>query len=364
MEKAIPGRCESLIFEIERLRAEVEQISETTRSRTESADSSDFPDPSEDSSVWNLNSICVLMWKSIFWPTGKQWSHDKEHFENHKSSSKIQIRSRSQYWVESNVCPLLFTCVPMALIFIEICILSGIMDQGTNVKTHIYGDGYYQSPVWRYSSTSYLRTRFVPQLDNNGSEIGITSSEDVFKKTMLQDRPEGEAKQCMADDYLMPFNRYQVHPNRRPTAFLIWNLSIVADPPFNRPQVTADDAAFTKFWSLVADFRARPDAMKAFTHCLPWEYAALCATLWRANDAAAANTSATEQAAGACWRPAPCYPSNIHGREQMSAALWDSLKASPEELLTASVGYVVPKSVEGSLTLARCASPLPTLLTL
>jgi hypothetical protein len=121
------SRIDSVLLEVARLRAEVEKNSETNKSKAESSDSSDRPDPSEDSAIWNLNSMSVLMWKSIFWPTGKQWNHDTEQFENHKSFSKIQIRSRSQHWLESNVCPLLFTFVPMALVFIEICILAGTM---------------------------------------------------------------------------------------------------------------------------------------------------------------------------------------------------------------------------------------------
>jgi hypothetical protein len=88
-------------------------------------------------------------------------------------------------------------------------ILSGIMDQGSNVKTHIYGDGYYQSPAWRYSSAAYLRANFVPKLDSNGVQIGMTSTVDAFNHSLLKDRPADEAEQCLADDYLMPFSRYQ-----------------------------------------------------------------------------------------------------------------------------------------------------------
>ncbi len=200
------------LSELERLKAEVEKNSELIRSIAETADSSDRPDPSEDSEIWNLNSISVLMWKSMFWPTGKQWNHDKGQFERHKSFSKIQIRSRSQHWLESNACPLLFTLIPMALAFVEICILSGIMDQGSNVKTHIYGDGFYQSPTWRYSSAGYLRVNFVPLLDSNGVQIGMTSSIDVFNHSLLRDRPSSEAERCLDSNYLMPFSKYQARP--------------------------------------------------------------------------------------------------------------------------------------------------------
>ncbi len=120
-------RFDAILLEFARLRAEVDKNSEICKSVAESSDPGDRPDPSEDSAIWNLNSMSVLMWKSIFWPTGKQWNHDTEQFENHKSFSKIQIRSRSQHWLESHICPLLFTFVPMVLVFIEICILAGTL---------------------------------------------------------------------------------------------------------------------------------------------------------------------------------------------------------------------------------------------
>ena len=207
-----PSQYEVIMSEIDRLRAEIEKISETSQKEDDEV-SSERPDPAEDSAIWNLNSISVLTWKSLFWPTGKQWNHEKEQFEKHQSFSNTQIRSRSQHWLESNLCPLLFTLFPMLVVFIEMCILSGIMDQGSNVKTRIYGDGYYQSPAWRYSSAAYLRARFVPLLDSKGVQIGMTSSTDSFNHSMLKDRPSGEAEHCLDDAYLMSFNRYQASPS-------------------------------------------------------------------------------------------------------------------------------------------------------
>ena len=100
-------------------------------------------------------------------------------------------------------------------------------------------------------------------------------------------------------------------------------------------QIASDDAAFAGFWDLLAAFRARPDAANAFTFCLPWEYAALCAALWRANAAIAAAVPPAAAAPGGGWWPTPCYPVNAYGRQQMSAALWDSLAAGPDDLLAA-----------------------------
>ena len=102
----------------------------------------------------------------------------------------------------------------------------------------------------------------------------------------------------------------------------------------------------TALGALVAAFRARPDAGWGFTHCLPWEYAGLCAALWRA--------SAQPAAAAAAWRPLDCFRVNEHGRPQMSGAMWESLAAGPEELAEAYRLARVPRGVEPNIVLARC----------
>jgi hypothetical protein len=196
--------------EIERLRVQVEQ--HLNPIAAESAIIDEFPDPANEKSIWNLNSISVLMWKSWLWPKNQRWNHDKELFEPKLTHEGI-FRSRSQKMMESIVCPLLFTVFPLIFVFFEMCILSGIIDQGFNQKSHIYGDGLYNSPSWRFSGQAYLRSAFVPVLDSNGVQIGMTSAVDTFNHSMLHDRPEGEATRCLDDDYLMPVNKYKVLPS-------------------------------------------------------------------------------------------------------------------------------------------------------
>jgi hypothetical protein len=120
----------------------------------------------------------------------------------------------------------------------------------------------------------------------------------------------------------------------------------------NTAQPLRDDAAFTRLSKLVATLRARPDAEWAFTHCLPWEYAGLCAALWHANQALSAAPSAAAIAA-LPWRPAACYPENLHKRPHMTAELWSSLAVAPDELWEAYNLSRVPRRVEGQLGLAR-----------
>ncbi len=107
--------------------------------------------------------------------------------------------------------------------------------------------------------------------------------------------------------------------------------------------------------------QARPDAGWGFTHCLPWEYAALCAGLWRAAAAAAAPAgacspqSAGAAGAGAAWRPCACFPANQHGRPLMGPGLWASLAAGPAELRAAHAAARVPAAAAGRARLARWA---------
>ena len=210
-----PDQVAFLISELERLRKQVDKHSEILEPKAETANEEEFPDPEDEKSIWNLNSVSVLMWKSWFWPRNQRWNHNEEQFEDHSFVHPESFRSRSQVLLESIVCPFFFTLFPLMLVFIEMCILAGIMDQGSNQKSHIYGDGFYQSPSWRFSGNAYLRSSFVPVLDSNGVQIGMSTSVDVFNHSMLHDRPESEAMKCLDMDYLMPFNKYKV-PTSRP----------------------------------------------------------------------------------------------------------------------------------------------------
>jgi hypothetical protein len=157
----IPDRFEIMKLEIEKLRSEFQNQSATTRSLSTDSESNDDLDPSEESTIWNTNSLCILMWSAIFWPAGRTWNHDTEQFGDRTPRREGPLRSRSQRWIERHVCPLLFMALAPSFLFIEMCILSGVMDQGFNLKSHIYGDSYYQSPTWRYSGAAHLRVKFV-----------------------------------------------------------------------------------------------------------------------------------------------------------------------------------------------------------
>ena len=171
----------------------------------------------------------------MHWPSANLWVHEDDSFAPF-SPRTLRVRSRIQRWIEKNACGVLFIAFPILWVMVEICVLAGVTDEGLNLKSHIYGDGYYQSPLWRFSSSAELRTRFVP----NGS--GNMTSRTVFSNySMLRDRPSSEILKCLADDYLMPFNAL-----RQPSA----------------------TGSFSEFWSMIDVFMARPDWLWAFTHWL------------------------------------------------------------------------------------------------
>ena len=127
-------KFESMRSEIERIKMEVDKHADLIRSKSIDTDSNECIDPSENNSIWNTNALCILMWTSSFWPSGRSWNHDEEKFENSPTFSNHKLRSRSQRWIENRICPILFMFFAPAFIFVEMCILSGIIDQGVNLK--------------------------------------------------------------------------------------------------------------------------------------------------------------------------------------------------------------------------------------
>ena len=183
-----------------------DQVTTTSNLAEDSGEHDVVADPADDKTLWNLNAMSVAAWKSSCWPKGQAWNNRENRFEDQVIRNR-RVRSAAQMWIENNICLFFFTIFPMIFVFLEMSILAGMMDQGLNLKTHIYGDGFYQSYVWRYSSAAYLRNNFVP----NSTSIGMVSNIDLFGHSILRDRPADEATRCLADDYLMPLNAYQVN---------------------------------------------------------------------------------------------------------------------------------------------------------
>jgi hypothetical protein len=199
---------------IEEERCSVNPVTTYSNQAGESEEHEELADPVDDKTIWNLNAMSVAAWKSSCWPKGKSWNNRLERFEEQVLRNG-RVRSAAQMWIETNVCFFFFTIFPLVFVFLEMSILAGMMDQGLNLKTHIYGDGFYQSYSWRYSGAAYLRSDFVPVTASNGTDMGMSSNVDAFDHSLLRDRPADEAMRCLADDYLMPLNAYQVNGRQR-----------------------------------------------------------------------------------------------------------------------------------------------------
>jgi hypothetical protein len=260
--------------------------------------------------LWNINAMSVICWKSWDWPRSKFWNDETKRFE--KRQKVRPVYSSIQFFIENHLLRYLLCYFPLVLVFFEVNTLVGMTDQGSTIKRMIYGDGVFQSYLWRYSRASQGRDAFRPLLAPNGTHLGMTAR-------ILSKRPAEEADRCLADDALMPINAY-------------------AWPPGGDPARLARD-----FWPLVD--RVRPDADWLFAHCLPWEYARLCAGVMRA-EAAAAAAGAGGAAARAPWGPRQCSLPDPNRHPLMGPEDWDGLGASPAELRASRAGAVAPAGVE------------------
>jgi hypothetical protein len=250
--------------------------------------------------VWNINAMSVLCWKGWTWPD-YDTGHQKMLFKNCNSNRTLTYKIEAQkFMIRFFLC-----CFPLMLSFLEATILVGITDQGSTIKRMIYGDGYFQSPLWRYSRTSSSRDSFKSVFGTNGTIVGFTAN-------ILKSRPASEASRCMASEDLMATNAF------------VW---------------TSDDAETEKSFSKLVD-RLKPNASWLFAHCLPWEYANLCANVLRSSSR---RTS---------WDPPQCTLPDPNAHPLMSVELWDSLAASPEEIRQSHADAMVPRRLEGQADLA------------
>ncbi len=126
------------------------------------------------------------------------------------------------------------------------------------------------------------------------------------------------------------------------------------------------DSEYVRFWELVNALQAvngtGPGSWGwANGHCLPWEWASLCALLYDANAAVdgdqlprsvreafvqdgLAEVNTPEPAR--TWYPVECYPVDYHRRTQLTADDWRSLMVrSPDELRQAASEHRVPRNI-------------------
>jgi hypothetical protein len=162
---ALQRRLASFENEHAQLRRTIARLESERAEPAAAADScADDPDPETNPEVWNLNAMSVAVWKSTCWPIGQRWNHHAEKFEPHHTRNPRR-RSRASFAVETVLWGFWLTAFPLMYLFLTVAMLAGVLDEGLNMRAHIYGDWMYQSPIWRYSSEADLKMRWVPKFD-------------------------------------------------------------------------------------------------------------------------------------------------------------------------------------------------------
>ncbi len=261
--------------------------------------------------VWNINAMSLLCWKGWDWPHNQKWNSSTHRFEKINANSGSQESHVFHYLTETYILRYFLCYFPIVLVFFEVVTLVGMTDQGSTLKRMIYGDGYYQSSLWRYSRTSASRDSFRPLLSANGTQVGFTAN-------ILKNRPPNEAKRCLDEVLVMPINNF------------LWTGRI--------------DEVESVLWPLVE--KIKPEAAWLFSHCLPWEYANLCANVLKAN-----KIFGSEKRSISLWLPRQCTVPDPNAHSLMSIEDWEGLSVSPEEIRKSHAEALVPKRLEDRLEL-------------
>ena len=300
--------------EISAVRKELEELQHLC-SKTSVAEPEETMDP-ERGAFWNLNAMAVCFWKSTSWPPGMRWNAEQASFEPIRSD---RVWGRWEVLCKNFIWMIWYNVMPVVYSILLLCTLVGVMDEGLSAKQRINGDWWYQSPIWRFA-------RDAEQRADNFSDMGL-----------LADRPALEIDACLRDDYLMPFATYNA----------------------------TGDAGYARFWGLVSDLQVNGSVGPgtwgwATSHCMPWEWANICAVLYSANAAADGGVMPPTVKEAflqdglrdvntyepRTWYPIGCYPVDFHRRTQLTADLWRSLVVqSPEELRHAAAERRLPIGV-------------------
>ena len=263
--------------------------------------------------VWNINSMSLLCWKGWDWPHNQRWDNERKKFERINETKGSEGKRGFQYLTETYILRYFLCYFPIVLTFFEVNTLAGMTDQGSTLKRMIYGDGYYQSALWRFSRSAASRDTFKSIVSSNGTKLGLTAG-------ILTNRPSSEASRCM-DEYLMSTNSF------------VWRNN-------------SEDLERV-FWPLVD--KLKPNASWLFSHCLPWEYANLCANVLRANALIETDSGGIRPSS---WVPSQCVLPDPNSHPLMSVKLWEEMSASPDEIRQSYADAKVPRRLEGQSELA------------
>ncbi len=318
------------------IRSEKQQFSASIYSSGEGEQDEEL-DPSDYPELWNINTISVGFWKSVHWPVGQKWNSSRRQFVA-QSSEKLKIAEQRKYqrFGKFFLWTFLLGIFPICYNILLMTTITGVYDEGLNMKTHISGDGYYQSWTWRFSGGAHLRTKWVPDLDPvTGEKLGLTS-ETVGSRNMLKFRDKTEIEHCQEDKLFRRMANY-----------------------------TGD---YADFWPLMLELQTRTAPEYLFSHCLPWEYANICYNLIRANEKLTGDAYdnlpyevaynlgqgiPTKGENGRPWYIVPCYPTDYHSRPLMRPEQWKVLIVSTDEMRESSANLRMPARIEEHQYLVR-----------
>lgn len=131
---------------------------------------------------------------------------------------------------------------------------------------------------------------------------------------------------------------------------------------------------YSDFWAMVKGLQQREHPEWVFTHCLPWEYANLCATLFKANEeitgfpatnlpsevkkSLAREVLAVSDPSGSPWYPVACYPINARSvlphmspAPQITLENWLTLTTSYDDIRQSSKTQLLPRKLEAHTVL-------------
>ena len=296
-------------------------------------------DPSEYPELWNINTLCVGFWKSLHWPVGPTGNMSERKFV--ETSGCEDERERKNLRIIRPLEIVLWTALlglfPILYNFLLMITISGVYDEGLNLKTHIRGDGYYESWSWRFSGDAKLRTQWVPEYDKVGGKLGLTS-ETVGTRNMLQFRDAAEIVSCQEDELYKRINNY------------------------------TSQGTHSDFWPLMAELQKRERPFHLFSHCIAWEYASLCYNLIKANEEFTGDSHEklpvdvarqilggfeVKGGGGSPWYFAFCYPTDQHLKPLMTTEMWRNLIVSTDEMRKSSANLLMPARLEEHHVLVR-----------
>ena len=251
------------------------------------------PEELEDESVYNLNMFSVLSWRF----SARKILSESLNDPSNKSQTLDVLPSRSFHvlfivW--------LFRFLPLVLVWCEVVVLIGILDEGAKIKFLTEHDKTFQFP-------RFIWTRTAPQTQCDASNE---------MRSWFQDQLLTDVINCATfGPQLANFSKA---------------VNFASDTFFDR-YAQRNGAEFSEDLNFV------------LTHCFPWAYADLCANLISARpdiEAAAATgfggCNSTQYTWGTCaYRN--CYmplqaSSRFGGTSRISADIWRSISASWSEI--------------------------------